>query len=328
MGLDRLADLMAEWRSDSGGWGGSAPLTVGDLLGYHRAHLRAVRKNVSEDHLAKSEWAYRHILARWPASALASEVAAKALLEYAGDLGARYSAGTVRGILVVLRAALVAAHHDGRLDRLPAVPVPAMPRRDVRVAEEDLARLWARVDLSKPTHLLLALVMGTGMREKDARGLRWEWFDWEARSVSFWMSKRRKETPKWVTFALFAPLPDRLQALRKAEGALFSGTWRRGSRVRRTVAYLLGHWGPPEAHQEGPRTVQRRRYVHGPAYGPHAFRHTLTSRLVDAGASLHEVKEAMGHDSIKTTLLYYHRKDSAPVLRMRDRLENDLTPSS
>lgn len=137
-----------------------------------------------------------------------------------------------------------------------------------------------------------------------------------------------KEKPKWVTFALFAPLPDRLHALRKAEGPLFSGAWRRGSRVRRTVAYLLGHWGPPETHQEGRRTVKRRRYVHGPAYGPHAFRHTLTSRLVDAGASLHEVQEAMGHDSIKTTLLYYHRRDSAPVLRMRDRLENDLTPSS
>lgn len=319
---DRVRDLLAEWRGDAEAR--SAALTVEGLLGYHRARLRA--SEISADHLAKSEWAYRHLLARWPAQAPAEAITGRAILEYSADLQERYSPGTVRGILVVLRAALAAAHRDGRLSRLPDVPVPAMPRRAVRVSEEDLAVLWSKLDVRKPTHLLLALVMGTGMRERDALHLTWEAIDWRARTITFQMSKRRVGQPKRLTIPMFSPLPERLEAIRRDLGPLFSGTWRRGSSLRRTVASMLGHWGEPYTHQEGGRTVTRRRWVPGPAYGPHAFRHTLTSRLVDAGATLHETMQAMGHESIKTTLGYYHQQDAAPVLRMRDRLEAQLTP--
>jgi integrase len=319
---DRLRGLLAEWRGEADAL--QTPLTVGGLLDYHRARLKGAP--VSVDHKDKSAWAYGHILAHWSVQREAKEITGKAVMDWTADLSARYSRGTIRGILVVLRAALTAAHRDGRLSRLPDFPIPTMPRRDVRIPDAELSALWARVDLQNPMHLLLAIVAGTGVREKDALALTWEAFDWKARTVTFWVSKAREEKPKKLTVPMFSPLPERLFAVRQETGRLFSGKWRRGGRLRHTISSLLGHWGPKEPNQEGTRIVMRRKFIYGPAYGPHAFRHTLTSRLVDAGATIHETMEAMGHESIKTTMGYYHKRDASPALKMRDRLDAALSP--
>ena len=41
-------------------------------------------------------------------------------------------------------------------------------------------------------------------------------------------------------------------------------------------------------------------------WSPHTRRHTFATRLISGGTPLHEVKEIMGHQSIKTTEKYLH----------------------
>ncbi len=66
-----------------------------------------------------------------------------------------------------------------------------------------------------------------------------------------------------------------------------------------------------------------------PYITPHGFRHTHCSLLFEAGASIKEVQERLGHEDIKTTMnIYAHVTENTKEKRLKS-LPNfgNVTPS-
>ena len=72
------------------------------------------------------------------------------------------------------------------------------------------------------------------------------------------------------------------------------------------------------------RKIAARADVTGVKVHPHAFRHTIVGRLMDAGNSLEVVSKYMGHKSVDTTSSHYW---VATVQELHDNLNNPMTGS-
>nr|WP_239022307.1 tyrosine recombinase XerC [Nocardioides yefusunii] len=143
---------------------------------------------------------------------------------------------------------------------------------------------------------LLELLYATGIRVGELVGLDVDDVDDERRVVRV-MGKGSKE--RTVPFGL--PAARALQlwrtqgrpalATHRSGPALFLGA--RGGRLDQRVVRDLVH--------------RRVAAVPGaPDMGPHGFRHTAATHLLEGGADLRSVQELLGHASLSTTQIYTH----------------------
>ena len=206
-----------------------------------------------------------------------------------------------------VRAFTAWATRTGLIDEDPAVTLVA-PRGHrelpavLRPAQvhEVLSTAAVRADDADPVHLrdvaVLEVMYATGVRVSELVGLDVDSIDWERSAVRV-LGKGDKErvtpfgTParqaleEWLAGG-------RPRLLAPTSGhALFLGA--RGARldarvVRRMVHQILGL--VPEA----------------PDIGPHGLRHSMATHLLEGGADLRSVQEALGHASIGTTQIYTH----------------------
>jgi integrase len=171
--------------------------------------------------------------------------------------------------------------------------------------------LLSTVDRSSPVgkrdYAILLLAARLGMRSGDIRNLRLENLDWENATMEFVQEKTRA--------------PQRLP-LSEEVGTALIDYLRHGRPVTSNGEVFLGLIPPFSPFKDVGSlhriiTMYRRRAGIGiPASlkgGMHALRHSLATRLLEAGTPLETISNVMGHVSPESTLAYV--KASAETLR-------------
>lgn len=220
------------------------------------------------------------------------------------------SAGTVKNILLILRAVL--GHISKQLPGvLPAIEVryPREPRREARVlsAEEQrrvVAYLRENMDECK-FGVLLALL--TGLRIGELCALRWENICLSRGTIRVDATMQRlknRDSESKTKIVISGPKSDsslRTIPLSKNAAALCKSAGARGP----SAFVLTG-----EARYMEPRALQYRfkRYMRDCGLDGvhfHTLRHTFATRCVEAGFELKSLSEILGHASTSITMNRY-----------------------
>lgn len=143
---------------------------------------------------------------------------------------------------------------------------------------------------------IVELLYATGARVSELCSLDIDSVDLEQRIVRVIGKGNRERVVPFGAPAAFAVGDWLLRGRRdlandRSGDALFLGA--RGSRINARTVYELS------------RTLLSYAPGSGPA-GPHAFRHTAATHLLDGGADLRGVQEFLGHADLGTTQIYTH----------------------
>lgn len=143
-------------------------------------------------------------------------------------------------------------------------------------------------------YAILELLYATGIRVSELVGLTLDGCDLDRLTIRVW-GKGAKERVVPFGQPARAALTDYLQRARPAlrtdisGDAVFLGA--RGGRLSTRSAYAVVHAALADVPGSGPA-------------GPHVFRHTSATHLLDGGADLRAVQEVLGHASLGTTQVY------------------------
>ncbi len=277
------AALLAGKPLPVGGETGSAPTTLGSLR--DRVMKRVWEGSASEETAAlNSQAAVNFFGFNKPICAI-DALAVDAYIEHLEDKG--NSNGTINRKLAALSKMLRFAHQRRWLDHLPHIERRQEAKGRIRFFTEDeeqalltLYQRWGKTDM----HDLVAVLVDTGLRVGEARGLEWRdvAVDGMKPHVTVWATKNGE--------ARTVPLTRRARdVLHGRRGINKPFDMSRGS-IRHAWDRAKDHLGHGSDDQ----------------YVPHALRHTCASRLVQRGVPLLVVKEWLGHKTIQMTMRYAH----------------------
>lgn len=218
-----------------------------------------------------------------------------------GSKGRPISSATANRYLASLSRFCTWLIGEGLLTENPAraVKVERGPerKRDRILTADERSRLLAACEADDTRlHALVVLALTTGGRQGELLGLRWSEVDLDAGRVRFVRTKNGE--PRSV------PLP-------AAAGSVL----RELKKVRHLDGSVFG--SDPFPEQEW-RRVRRVTKIDNLRF--HDLRHQYASALAEAGASLSELKHALGHKTLSQVLRYQHLTERATENAIRERL--------
>jgi site-specific recombinase XerD len=148
------------------------------------------------------------------------------------------------------------------------------------------------------SHALVSLLLFTGIRLGEALNASTKEYGHDAGHRTL---RIRRKGGKEGKVAVPAPAAEALEAYRGTSGReLVAGTAGAGLPIFTTATGK--RWTPSEAF----RTVQRLARVAGieGKISPHSLRHTFATIALDAGTTLHDLQDSMGHADPRTTRRY------------------------
>lgn len=165
--------------------------------------------------------------------------------------------------------------------RIQQKPRPTVPANQVR------AFLASAEQVSKNPHvgMLLSVLVGLGLRESEALGMRWEWIDCERMVYQVGRAKGRE--------ARIIPIPAWL--------------WRKLIEQPRQISEWVfpAHDGKP--HRSGFLKKPLQKVAKALGLGhltQHRLRATYASLHAEAGTPISDIQGLLGHKSISTTMIY------------------------
>lgn len=254
--------------------------TVGDIFLAYKERKDNVRIGYAWKSLEP------HFAALWP-----HHITRADCIGYADvRMGQGASPGTVHTELLYLAAALNDAEKQGRIGKAPHIWKPRKPRpRDRRISRQEARNLIEAADMP---HIKLAirLMLGTAGRVGAILDLTWDRVDFE-RGLIRLDNPAREETAK-----------------RRAVVPMNEGLREALSEAHRGA--LTGHvieWGgsPVRSIKKGFKSACVRAGLQDVT--PHTLRHTAATWMAEAGVSMDEIAQYLGHSDARTTYRIYAR---------------------
>ncbi|QTA80553.1 Recombinase family protein, XerD-like [Desulfonema limicola] len=226
------------------------------------------------------------------------------------------SSGTTRDNRSIIRAFLRYLYHEHRLYekdlsvQLISAPVFNQDNPPRFLRTEEVSRLFAAASLSTPkdlrTNAILHLAFSSGLRPVETAKITLD-------DIAFKQGELSVPSRKGVNPAVFPLSEDTV----KAVTAYIIGA-RPESRARELFLGLYPPYEPVTVYVIRSSISQLMRKA-GVLGTPYSLRHTYAQNLLESGASIYEIKEMLGHDSLKSTKKYLH----VDIKLMRKVLFND-----
>jgi len=303
----------------------SHQLTVGAFLDDWLEYVvrPSKRPRTSESYAATVRTYIAPAIGRIPLAKLQPEHVSGMLARLQGQRGP-LSDTTTRYVYAVLRIALGRALKQGKVQRnvCTLIDPPSRSRRELRPLGRDQVRVLLDGIRGDRLEALYVAALGTGLRQGELLGLRWQDVDLEAgylivrhtlergtRSLAepkTAQSRRTVRLPLTVRQALSEHRAR--QALVPLSGLVF--TTERGTALdsRNVTRYLQRHLSriglPPQRF--------------------HDLRHAFATLALESGADLHEVARGLGHATIRTTADVYGHFTDAMAQHLADRMDKVL----
>lgn len=233
------------------------------------------------------------------------DISAKTISQYAMGL-AEYAKATVEVHLRGIRYFLQFLYDEGIVKRDLAESVPKMccstgERIPHMLSTEQVNTLLKSIDRGNPigkrNYAILVTAACLGMRDSDITNLKFENFNWEKSTISFF----QKKTNKFLTLPLLPVVGEALIDYLK------------NGRPQTDSKYIFVKHRPP-FHQAASFYAVMRVVLENSGInlsgnfskGLHILRHTLASELIRQGESYNTVSTILGHASIGSTNAYTH----------------------
>lgn len=199
------------------------------------------------------------------------------------------------------------------------------------LSREDTFRVLDEID-GEPFNLMARLLYGAGLRLKECQSLRVKDIDFGSCIITVRGGKGNKDRTVPLPHSLVKPLMDQLGIARN----LWNIDCQRGmpgvyvpDALDVKYPNIGSEFGwfwvfPAQAYSIDPETKIRRRHhqheselqrhIHAAAkragvdqrVSPHVFRHCFATHLLRDGYDIRTVQELMGHNDVKTTMVYLH----------------------
>jgi len=226
------------------------------------------------------------------------------------------SAGTTRDNRSIIRAFLRYLYHEHQLfnkdisELLVSVPVFNQDNPPKFLRPDEVKKLFDSTSLSTPkdlrTNAIVWLAFSCGLRPIEVAGITLD--DIAFKKFELTLPRRKGNNP-----VIFSLAEDTVKAIT----AYIVGA-RPENKARELFLGLFPPHAPVTVYviRSSIRQLMKKAGVSGT---PYCLRHTYAQNLLESGASIYEIKEMLGHDSLKNTKKYLH----VDIKLMRKVLFND-----